>query len=122
MLEAAADFDENIFEKIIMEDYDSITMDELKAAIRKGTIEMKLNPVLCGSSYKNTGVQLMLDAVVDFLPAPTDVASIEGINPKTDNPNFVTRAKKNRSAHLYSRFSQMSLSENSPSSASIREH
>ena len=88
MLEAAADFDENIFEKIIMEDYDSITMDELKAAIRKGTIEMKLNPVLCGSSYKNTGVQLMLDAVVDFLPAPTDVASIEGINPKNGQPEL----------------------------------
>ena len=83
MLEAAADFDENIFEKLIMEDYDSISLDEVKAAIRKGTIEMKLNPVLCGSSYKNTGVQLMLDAVVDFLPAPTDVASIEGVNPKT---------------------------------------
>ena len=88
MLEAAADFDENIFEKVIMEDYDSITLEELKAAIRKGTIEMKLNPVLCGSSYKNTGVQLMLDAVVDFLPAPTDVASIEGVNPKSGQPEL----------------------------------
>ena len=57
-------------------------------SIRKGTIEMRLNPVLCGSSYKNTGVQLMLDAVVDFLPAPTDVASIEGVNPKTDQPEL----------------------------------
>lgn len=83
MLEAAADFDENIFEKLIMEDYESVTLDEVKAAIRKGTLEMKLNPVFCGSSYKNTGVQLMLDGVVDYLPAPTDVASIEGINPKT---------------------------------------
>ena len=83
MLEAAADFDENIFEKLIMEDYESVTLDEVKAAIRKGTLEMKLNPVFCGSSYKNTGVQLMLDGVVDYLPAATDVASIEGINPKT---------------------------------------
>ncbi|MBR4801141.1 MAG: elongation factor G [Clostridia bacterium] len=82
VLEAAADFDEDIFEKLIMEDYDSVTLEQLKKAIRKGTIEMKMNPVLCGSSYHNTGVQLMLDAVVDFLPAPTDVASIEGTNPK----------------------------------------
>ena len=85
VLEAAADFDENIFEKLIMEDYDAVTLDELKKALRKGTIEMKINPVLCGSSYHNTGVQLMLDAVVDFLPAPTDVASIEGVNPRTGN-------------------------------------
>lgn len=83
VLEAAADFDEDIFEKLIMEDYDSISLEQIKKAIRKGTIEMRLNPVLCGSSYKNTGVQLMLDAVVDFLPAPTDVASIEGTNPKS---------------------------------------
>jgi len=88
VLEAAADFDEDIFEKLIMEDYESISLEQLKTAIRKGTIEMRLNPVLCGSSYKNTGVQLMLDAVVDFLPAPTDVASIEGINPKTEQPEL----------------------------------
>ncbi len=88
VLEAAADFDEDIFEKLIMEDYESISLEQLKTAIRKGTIEMRLNPVLCGSSYKNTGVQLMLDAVVDFLPAPTDVASIEGVNPKTDQPEL----------------------------------
>ena len=88
VLEAAADFDEDIFEKLIMEDYDSISLEQLKAALRKGTIEMRINPVLCGSSYRNTGVQLMLDAVVDFLPAPTDVASIEGINPKTEQPEL----------------------------------
>ncbi len=88
VLEAAADFDEDIFEKLIMEDLDDISLDQIKAALRKGTIDMKINPVLCGSSYKNTGVQLMLDAVVAFLPAPTDVASIEGINPKTSNPEL----------------------------------
>ncbi len=88
MLEAAADFDEGIFEKLIMEDYASITVDEIKRALRKGTIEMKINPVLCGSAYKNTGVQLMLDAVNDYLPAPTDVASIEGVNPKTEKPEL----------------------------------
>ncbi len=88
VLEAAADFDEDIFEKLIMEDYDSISLEQIKKALRKGTIEMRINPVLCGSSYKNTGVQLMLDAVVDFLPAPTDVASIEGVNPKTQQPEL----------------------------------
>lgn len=88
LLEAAADYDEDILLKIVSEDAASITEEQLKAAIRKGTIEMKLNPVLCGSSYKNTGVQLMLDAVVDYLPAPTDVASIEGINPKTEQPEL----------------------------------
>ena len=82
LLEAASDFDDDIVEKLIMEDYESVTLEQLKKAIRKGTIEMKMNPVLCGSSYHNTGVQLMLDAVVDFLPAPTDVASIEGVNPR----------------------------------------
>ncbi len=88
MLSAIADFDENIFEKVILEDYDSISIEQIKAALRKGTIEMKINPVLCGSAYKNTGVQLMLDAVVDYLPAPTDVASIEGINPRTEQPEL----------------------------------
>lgn len=88
VLEAAADFDEDIFEKLIMEDTASISLEQLKKAIRKGTIEMGMTPVLCGSSYHNTGVQLMLDAVCDFLPAPTDVASIEGVNPKTEQPEL----------------------------------
>ncbi len=88
VLEAAAEFDDEIFEKLIEEDYDSISLDQIKKALRKGTIEMKINPVLCGSSYRNTGVQLMLDAVVDFLPAPTDVASIEGTNPRTEQPEL----------------------------------
>lgn len=88
VLEAAADFDEDIFEKLIMEDTASISIEQLKKAIRKGTIEMGMTPVLCGSSYHNTGVQLMLDAVCDFLPAPTDVPSIEGINPKTEQPEL----------------------------------
>jgi len=84
LLEAASDFDDNILEKFIAGEYESITIEELKNAIRTGTLRMKLNPVLCGSAYHNTGVQLMMDAVVDFLPAPTDVASIEGTNPKTE--------------------------------------
>ncbi len=84
LLEAAADFDDDIFEKCIMDDAASVTVEQLKKAIRKGTVEMKMTPVLCGSSYRNKGVQLMLDAVVDYLPSPTDVASITGINPRTE--------------------------------------
>lgn len=84
MLDAASNYDDDIAEKIIMEDVESITTEQLKKALRVGTLKMELNPVLCGSSYKNIGVQLMLNAVVDFLPAPNDVASIEGVNPRTE--------------------------------------
>src|SRR5207249_10067284 len=56
---------------------------ELKAAVRKGTISMKLFPVLCGASFKNKGVQPLLDAVIDYLPSPLDIPPIQGINPET---------------------------------------
>ncbi len=84
LVEEAANFDDAIFEKCIMDDSASVTEEELKKAIRKGTIEMAMTPVLCGSSYRNKGIQRLLDAIVDFLPAPTDVASITGKNPKVD--------------------------------------
>ena len=84
LVEEAANFDDAIFEKCIMDDSASVTDEELKKAIRKGTIEMAMTPVLCGSSYRNKGIQRLLDAIVDFLPAPTDVASITGKNPKVD--------------------------------------
>lgn len=84
LVEEAANFDDAIFEKCIMDESESVTEDELKKAIRKGTIEMAMTPVLCGSSYRNKGIQRLLDAIVDFLPAPTDVASITGKNPKVD--------------------------------------
>jgi elongation factor G len=67
-----------------MEDPSSISEDEMIAAIRKATIEMRITPVLCGSAFKNKGVQLLLDSVVRFLPSPSDVESITGINPKTE--------------------------------------
>ena len=57
------------------------TIDELKAGIRKATIAMKIFPVLCGSAFKNKGVQTLLDAVVDYLPSPLDIPPVEGINP-----------------------------------------
>ncbi|MEA5019117.1 MAG: elongation factor G [Gordonibacter sp.] len=81
LLEAAADCDDALMEKVLMEE--EVTVDEFKAAIRKGTIDCKIHPVFVGSSYKNKGVQELLDAVVDYMPAPTDVPAIKGINPNT---------------------------------------
>ena len=82
LFEAAADCDDDLMEKVLMEE--EVTVEELKAAIRKGTIACQLHPVFVGSSYKNKGVQEMLDAVVEYLPSPVDVPAIKGINPKTD--------------------------------------
>ncbi len=79
LLEAAADCDDELMEKVLMEE--EIGVDELKAAIRKGVIECKINPVFVGSAYKNKGVQELLDAVVDYLPAPVDVPAIKGVVP-----------------------------------------
>ncbi len=76
MLEALADFDENIMEKYLSGG--EITAEEIKAAIRRGTIEMKITPVLCGTAFKNKGVQQLLDAIVDYLPSPLDVPPVMG--------------------------------------------
>jgi elongation factor G len=84
LVEAAAEFDEALMEKFF-EDENSITPDELIAALRKATLAFKITPMLCGSAFKNKGVQTLLDAVIKFLPSPIDVPSIEGINPKTGN-------------------------------------
>ena len=81
LLEAAADCDDALMEKVLMEE--EVSVEELKAAIRKGTIECKLHPVFVGSSYKNKGVQEMLDGVVDYMPSPLDVPPIKGTNPDT---------------------------------------
>ncbi len=79
MLEALADVDENIMEKYL--NGDEITEEEIKKAIRKGTLEMKITPVLCGSAFKNKGVQLLLDAIVDYLPSPLDIPPVKGKTP-----------------------------------------
>ena len=79
LLEAAADCDDDLMEKVLMEE--EVSVEELKAAIRKGTIDCKLHPVFVGSSYKNKGVQEMLDGVVDYLPSPLDVPAIKGTLP-----------------------------------------
>ena len=79
MIEAVAETDEDLMMKYL--EGEEITIDELKVAIRKAAIACEMNPVLCGTAYKNKGVQLLLDAVIDYLPAPTDIESIKGILP-----------------------------------------
>ncbi|MNB71227.1 Elongation factor G [compost metagenome] len=76
LIEKVAELDEDLTMKYL--EGEEITIDEIKAALRKGVVEVKIFPVICGSSYRNKGVQLMLDAVIDFLPAPIDIASIKG--------------------------------------------
>jgi len=79
MLEALADADENIMEKFL--GGEAISEDETEMAIRKGTLEMKITPVLCGSAFRNKGLQLLLDAIVDYLPSPLDVPPVIGHTP-----------------------------------------
>ena len=81
LLEAAADCDDALMEKVLMEE--EVTVEELKAAIRKGTIACEIHPVFVGSSYKNKGVQELLDGVVDYMPSPIDIPAIKGTNPDT---------------------------------------
>ena len=83
MIEAIAETDEELMEKFF-EDPDSITVDELKKALRKATIENQIVPMLCGTSYRNKGVQLLLDAIIEYMPAPIDVANIKGVVPGTE--------------------------------------
>ncbi len=82
MLDVIAETDDDIMMKYL--EGEEISVEEIKKAIRKATIECKVCPVVCGSSYKNKGIQPMLDAVIDFMPAPTDIPAIKGINPETE--------------------------------------
>ena len=84
LLEAAAECDETLMEKYF-EDPDSLTRDEIIAAIRKGTISMQIVPACCGSSFKNKGVQFLLDNVMRYLPSPLDKGAVKGTNPRTGN-------------------------------------
>jgi elongation factor G len=83
LLEAVAEYDESLMEKFF-EDPDSISPDEIRAAIRAAVIDMSIIPMMCGSAFKNKGVQAVLDAVCTFMPSPVDVEAITGTNPKTD--------------------------------------
>ncbi|MCQ2475818.1 MAG: elongation factor G [Clostridia bacterium] len=82
MVEHVAEQDDELLEKYL--EGETLTIDEIKSCIRKATLANQMVPVVCGTSYRNKGVQLLLDAVVDYMPAPTDVPSITGVNPKTD--------------------------------------
>lgn len=88
MLEAVAEVDDNIMEKYF-EDPSTITTDEIYAALRKGTLAMEIFPVVCGSSFKNKGVQTMLDAVVRYLPSPIDTPSVVGHDPNDSDKEVV---------------------------------
>ncbi len=82
LLEAVSDFDEEIMELYL--EGEEVPADKIKAAIRKATVAVKMVPVVCGTSYKNKGVQKLLDAIVDYMPSPLDVPPVDGTNPKTD--------------------------------------
>ena len=82
LLEAVSDFDEEIMELYL--EGEDVPADKIKDAIRKATVAVKMVPVVCGTSYKNKGVQKLLDAIVDYMPSPLDVPPVEGTNPKTD--------------------------------------
>ena len=81
LLEAVAETDEALMEKYL--EGEDLTEEEIKKGLRKGTISNELVPVTCGTSYRNKGVQLLLDAIVDFMPSPLDIPPIKGVNPKT---------------------------------------
>ena len=82
LLDAVSMFDDEIMEMYL--EGEEIPTDKIRAAIRKATVAVEMVPVVCGSSYRNKGVQKLLDAIVDYMPAPTDVPAITGVNPKTD--------------------------------------
>lgn len=82
MLEAICETDEALTEKFL--EGDEIPVDELKAALRRAVVACEITPVICGSSYKNKGVQMMLDAVVDYMPSPLDIPAVKGIDPEDE--------------------------------------
>ncbi|HBK31500.1 MAG TPA: elongation factor G [Porphyromonadaceae bacterium] len=90
MLEIVADFDDVVMEKFF-DNPDSITEDEIKNAIRKGTLALEINPMICGSSFKNKGVQTLLDAVCAYLPSPEDTEAIVGTDPNNPGKEIIRR-------------------------------
>ena len=86
LIESVAELDEDLMEKYF--GGEELTIDEIKSTIRKATIDNTMVPVTCGSSYRNKGVQMLLDAIVDYMPAPTDVPAIKGVNPDTEEEEF----------------------------------
>ena len=92
LVESVAEYDDNLLEKFF-DDPNSITKEEMMSAIRKAVIDMSFSPVLCGSAFKNKGVQALLDSVCSYLPSPLDLPPIEGKNP--DNDNLEVRKPQN---------------------------
>ncbi|MBR5852139.1 MAG: elongation factor G [Bacteroidaceae bacterium] len=99
LLEKAADFDEELMMKVL-EEPESITEEEIIAAIRKGTLALEITPMTFGSSFKNKGVQPLLDFVCAFLPSPLDTPAIEGMNPKTDEMEERTPSEDDKTSAL----------------------
>jgi len=97
LLEALAEVDDTLMEKYF-DDPSTITIDEIKAAIRKGTLSMAIQPMTCGSSFKNKGVQTLLDAVCAYLPSPEDAGAVEGTYPGTGEVE--TRRAQPRGSHV----------------------
>ena len=85
LLESVSDFDDEIMERYL--DGKEIPADMIRAAIRRATVAVQLIPVVCGTSYKNKGVQKLLDAIIDYMPSPLDIPPVEGIDPKTGEPD-----------------------------------
>ena len=83
LLEAVSDYDDEIMEMYL--EGEEVPADKIREAIRRATVSVSMVPVICGTSYKNKGVQKLLDAIVDYMPSPLDVPAIVGVNPKTDN-------------------------------------
>ncbi len=83
MIESIADHDEELMEKYLMEE--EISIEEIEAAIRKATLSLSINPVLCGTAFKNKGVQTLLDAVVNFMPSPIDIEAVDGVDPDDED-------------------------------------
>ena len=82
LVEAASDFDEALMEKYL--EGGEVTEEELRGALRKGTLDMEITPVFCGAAFKNKGVQPLLDAIVEYMPSPVDIPPVKGLNPKND--------------------------------------
>jgi elongation factor G len=91
MLEAAADFDDELMEKFIEDDHDAISSEQIRTALRRGTLKQEILPVLCGSAFRNKGVRRLMDAVVDFLPSPLDVEAVVGTDPRDENIEITRR-------------------------------
>lgn len=103
LMEKAADADETVMRKYL--DGEKITTDELKRAVRKGTIDCKFFPVLCGASLKNKGTLLLLNAIVDYLPSPVDMGEVKGINPVSEKEEILRRSEKEKlSAYIFKVF------------------